>query len=231
MHKLGDDLTTPPGKLRARVHGDESQEEFIRVGKLLSYNIFSSVVSLAEKTGGNQILEFGCGCGRVISHLSGLLLNNQFFGTDIDQEAITWCNNNLSTVAEFTANDAYPPLPFEDSFFDVVYSISVFTHLPEEMQFLWLEELKRVTRKGAYLLITTHGEELAPARIRKQMSKHGFHYGVSEGTDGLPDFYQTTFHTENYIRRHWSSYFAIVKIVKKGILVHQELVICRRTNP
>ncbi|MCG8486374.1 MAG: class I SAM-dependent methyltransferase [Chromatiales bacterium] len=229
MRSHSDDLTPPPGNLRARVHGDERLEEFIRVGKLLSYNLFSSFVSLTEKTSGNQILDFGCGCGRVISYLSTLLMNNHFYGSDIDQEAITWCKNNLSTIAEFTTNDTYPPLPFDDSFFDIVYSVSVFTHLPEKMQFLWLEELKRVTRKGGYLFITTHGEELAPVQIRKQVNDYGFHYGVGKGTDGLPDFYQTTFHTENYIRRRWSNYFEIVNIVKKGILSHQDLVICRRT--
>jgi ubiquinone/menaquinone biosynthesis C-methylase UbiE len=229
MYNRGDEFEHPPSHLRSRVHGDDSLQEFIKVGKLVSYNLFSSIVSLTEKTSGNRVLDFGCGCGRIVNYLSNLFINNQFYGCDIDDEAIAWCQNNLSSVGEFTTNASLPPLPFDDSFFDVVYSISVFTHLPEEMQFQWLEELKRVTRKGGYLLTTTHGAGLAPDEIQQHLSDHGFFYAVSNGTDGLPDFYQTSFHTEQYIRRHWSNYFEIVRIVKKGVLNHQDLVLCKRT--
>jgi hypothetical protein len=95
------------------------------------------------------------------------------------------------------------------------------------MQFQWLEELKRVTRKGGHLLLTTHGEHLAPKILQWKLKNHGFHYSVSKGTEGLPDFYQTSFHTDQYIRDHWSRYFEIVKVIKRGIHHHQDLVICR----
>jgi SAM-dependent methyltransferase len=229
MSSRGDALAPPPSNLRARVHGDENLPDFIKVGKLLSYNLFSSLLSIAEKTSGNRVLDFGCGCGRVINYLSNLFIDNQFYGSDIDQEAITWCRNNLSNIAKFTTNNALPPLQFDDNYFDIVYSISVFTHLPEEMQFLWLEELKRVTRKGGYLLTTTHGVGLAPDELQQHLSNHGFYYAVAAGTDGLPDFYQTSFHSEQYIRHHWSDYFEIVRIINKGIQNHQDLVICRKT--
>jgi ubiquinone/menaquinone biosynthesis C-methylase UbiE len=153
--------------------------------------------------------------------------NNQLHGCDIDNEAISWCQSNLQHIGEFSTNKPLPNLPYEDDYFDIVYSISVFTHLPEDMQFEWLNELKRVTRKGGYLLLTTHGEHLAPKRVQKTMQKHGFHYSVGDRTDGLPDFYQTTFHTDQYIKDHWQAYFDIIKIVKKGVHNHQDLVICR----
>ncbi|MES9993162.1 MAG: class I SAM-dependent methyltransferase [Candidatus Thiodiazotropha sp.] len=229
MNSRGHEFEPPPGNLRARVHGDESLQDFTNVGKLLSYNLFSSFLSLTEIESGNRVIDFGCGCGRVINYLSMLFSNNHFHGCDIDPEAIAWCQANLSHVGEFKINDALPPLPFDNDYFDFVYSISVFTHLPEEMQTVWLEELKRVTRKGGYLLITTHGEVLAPEQIRPALRDHGFYYSVSTGTDGLPDFYQTSFHTEEYIRRHWADYFEIVRIIKKGILNHQDLVICRNS--
>ncbi|MET0069691.1 MAG: class I SAM-dependent methyltransferase [Candidatus Thiodiazotropha sp.] len=228
MNNPGDESKHPPGNLRSRVHGDESLQDFINVGKLLSYNLFSSFVSLTDKESGNRILDFGCGCGRVISFLARLLGNNRFHASDIDHEAIAWCRENLADVGEFTVNSALPPLPFENDYFDLVYSISVFTHLPEDMQTSWLAELQRITRKGGYLLLTIHGEDLAPQAIRQTLGEQGFFYSVGSGTDGLPGFYQTTFHTEQYIRRHWGSYFEIVRIVRRGILNHQDLVICRK---
>jgi len=41
-----------------------------------------------------------------------------------------------------------PPMSYEDNMFDFVYSISIFTHLPEDMQFAWLQELQRITKPG-----------------------------------------------------------------------------------
>jgi ubiquinone/menaquinone biosynthesis C-methylase UbiE len=126
-----------------------------------------------------------------------------------------------------------PPLTFGDEHFDFVYSISVFTHLPEEMQFAWLEELRRVTRRGGYLILTTHGQELVGAfskEVKKRFRAAGFYYLVGAGTEGLPEFYQTSYHTEDYIYRQWGRFFDIIKILKKGIANHQDLVVCRRRN-
>ncbi|PVV05819.1 MAG: hypothetical protein B6D77_17805 [gamma proteobacterium symbiont of Ctena orbiculata] len=223
------DSMSPPSYLRTRVHGDESLQDFENAGKLLSYNLFTFFCSHAEKAGGNRVFDFGCGCGRVVRYLSKLFSQTQFSASDIDHEAIAWCRDKLSDICDFTANNSFPPLPFDSNYFDFIYSISVFTHLPEEMHLVWLEELRRVSKRNGYLLLTTHSEQLAPKEIQPRLNEHGFYYSVAGGTDGLPDFYQTSFHTEQYIRRTWGRYLEIVKIVKKGIMNHQDLVICRNS--
>ena len=97
------------------------------------------------------MLDFGCGCGRTIMWFAGKKV--KFDGTDIDSEAIQWCHNNLK-FAKFAVNDIMPPLEYEDSKFDLIYSMSVFTHLDEYRQFQWLIELKRVLREDGILIIT-----------------------------------------------------------------------------
>jgi ubiquinone/menaquinone biosynthesis C-methylase UbiE len=232
-HILGNNPETPPPEyLRKRVHGDDSLTNFDSAGRLLSYNIYTAIDEIEDIAPGSRILDFGCGCGRVVKYLTKYFKQSRFYGTDIDDEAITWCRDELSNIGEFVCNETAPPLAFEDDFFDMVYSISVFTHLPEEMQFAWLEELKRVTKPNGYLLLTTHGEELfekAPDEHRAQLAEKGFFYTVGSGTDGLPDFYQTTYHTDAYIRENWSRYFMIQQIRKKSVMCHQDLVICRNT--
>jgi SAM-dependent methyltransferase len=114
-----------------------------------------------------KILEWGCGPGRLIRHLPGLLTQPsadgsaprtvQVHGSDYNAESIAWCQANLPQ-ATFTLNGLNPPLPFADGEFDVTYNFSVFTHLSETVQLAWAQELKRVLKPGGLLICTTHGD-------------------------------------------------------------------------
>ena len=226
-------IPIPPPDLRARVHGEEELSSFHKIGKVVSLNLESTIQSIPIQLENNShILDFGCGCGRIISWFYNLYPNSKFYGTDIDNEGITWCQENLSNIGNFSVNEVMPPLPYSEQFFALIYSISIFTHLPEDMQFAWLKELKRVCKKGAYLLLTVHGEDLFTMNsdsAKTEFNKNGFYYSVGDGTIGLPEFYQTSFHTETYIQDHWSNFFEIEKIVRKGIANHQDLIICKNT--
>jgi ubiquinone/menaquinone biosynthesis C-methylase UbiE len=224
--------TVPPPHLRKRVHGVDDISSFEQVGKTVSFDIYKIIrsASIALPTDA-CILDFGCGCGRIMRYFHKLYVKGEFYGTDIDKQAIAWCKEHLSYIGNFTQNENWPPLAFDEGFFDFVYSISIFTHLPEDMQFKWLEELRRVTKPGGYLLLTTHGPELLPARAkraRQKLMSAGFYYMVRFGTSGLPRFYQTAFHTEHYITSEWGRLLDINRIVKKGIAGHQDLILCRR---
>jgi SAM-dependent methyltransferase len=102
------------------------------------------------------VLDFGCGCGRVMRNWRRLQ-GPTMHGCDLSQEQIDWCRQNLA-FAQFTRNDLKPPLGYPVETFDLVYAFSVFTHLPEDLQLDWMKELSRVIRPGGYLLISTHGE-------------------------------------------------------------------------
>ena len=64
----------------------------------------------------------------------------------LDPWAIAWLQTHCVSMAEFFVVPHVSPAPCPDHAFDLAYSISVFTHLPEDMQFHWLEELRRITR-------------------------------------------------------------------------------------
>ena len=48
-------------------------------------------------------------------------------------------------------------MSFEGDAFDVIYGISIFTHLSKEMHFAWFNELLRVLKHGGIMLLTLHG--------------------------------------------------------------------------
>lgn len=224
-------LAIPPADLRARVHGAEELSGFLRIGKTVTQNLESTIRSLdIELNRSSRVLDFGCGCGRIINWFHDLYPNTNFYGTDIDAEAIAWCRDNLSDKGLFSVNKPMSPLSYTNEFFDLIYSISIFTHLPEQMQFAWLKELKKVCKKGAYLLLTVHGEHLFPSTLKSakpEFEERGFYYFVENQTKGLPEFYQTSFHLESYIHDRWSDFFKIEKIIPQGIANHQDLVICK----
>jgi SAM-dependent methyltransferase len=153
-----DGLRVPPKELRVRA-GPAAAD----VGFFLETGVrdLEMIVDALRRDGAEverfgAVLDFGCGCGRVIrnwQHLQGPRIH----GCDLSQEQIDWCRRNL-TFAQFTRNELMPPLGYPGETFDLVYAFSVFTHLPEELQLVWMEELFRAIRPGGYVLISTHGE-------------------------------------------------------------------------
>ena len=217
----------PPEHLRLRVHGGRDLEGYLRLGQVISSDINNLIATQAVRVpAAAKVLDFGSGPGRVATWLKQGHSDWQLFGTDIDAEAVAWARTNLADVATFECNSPTPPLRHPDGYFEFVYSISIFTHLPESLQDAWLQDLARVTRKGCYLALTTHAEHLLPPAVK--MPAEGFLYAVGPGTEGLPGFYQTSFQTSDYVRRVWSRHFSIEQIMPRGLAGHQDLVICRK---
>jgi SAM-dependent methyltransferase len=151
-------LIPPPTHLQERVVG-AFHPEFISSGETIVRNL-RDVLRREQRdlSSFSSILDFGCGCGRVTRTLHYRITAEQrLFGIDIDPEAIAWCQANDGHIATFDCNPHAPPTRFDDGAFDLVYSGSVFTHLPEDLQWAWLKELHRITRPGAYLALTFHG--------------------------------------------------------------------------
>jgi ubiquinone/menaquinone biosynthesis C-methylase UbiE len=179
----------------------------------------------------DNILDFGCGCGRLTIPLGFMVPPGKIYGTDIDKHAIHWMNSHYPAFQDIDVNGAKPPLKYPDGKFDFIYGISVFTHLPEKMQNAWLAELSRVLKPGGHALFTTHGEKhysQLPSAALRELTERGFYFSVGSRTDGLPKFYQTSYQTHEYIKRRWSKYFDVIAIRKEGIGKNQDAVLVRK---
>lgn len=112
------------------------------------------------------ILDFGCGCGRLIRFLVPCAATADLHAADVNPDLVAWCQANLRGVSARTTG-VEPPLPWSDGQFDLVYSLSVLTHLPEDALGPWLRELARILRPGGILVATTHGPR-ALERIERE---------------------------------------------------------------
>lgn len=209
--------------LRFRVSESIATGEFYRIGSGSAHLIEESLQTAGKMIPpGVRILDFGCGCGRTLRWLLLRHPNSEFHGVDVDLEAIEWCAKHLKP-GRFYATSPTPPLPFPSKHFDVVYSISVFTHLDECMQDLWLSELGRVLKADGVLLFTVHGslaaQQLDPEG-KEALRYSGFVHRRSTKLKGLvPDWYQTTWHSQEYILAQLSRRFsnARYQIVPDGM--------------
>jgi len=232
-------LPLPPPNLRYRVGASVDIGEFLGVGEFCARDIENLLLQVdRELSDFTQVLDFGCGCGRTLRHFNGRFPTCQFHGTDIDQESITWCQRHLPKVALWNANGASPPTAYDDDTFDLAYAISVFTHLDELSQLAWLTELKRILKPGGLLIATVHGSAVDhnyfQPEQRAEVAQKGFLYTVGARgplkLDGLPDWYQNTFHTEDYVHREWSKYFTIIRYVERGMQSYQDAIIMRKES-
>ena len=162
----------PPAYLRYRVSGTPSLEVFLRVGKR-SYQDLTASLEVAGRSLSSlgSVLDFGCGCGRTISWLGLDHPEKDLHGTDIDDEAVDWCRANLP-LPQFRTNGQEPPLEYSAETFDLVYAISVFTHLPERYQLLWLEEFRRILRPGGTRPDRVRPRGLGEARFGDRTASH-----------------------------------------------------------
>lgn len=180
-----------------------------------------------------RVLDWGSGAGGVARYAvrDGAWT---YTGADIDSDNVAWCNENLKPH-RFVPIPLNPPTPFQDQAFDLIFGISVVTHLNENDQFKWLAELRRILAPdGLCLLSVLGGQAIAKdaslMHAQSAVSRKGFVFGEGEHKIGQivgkPLYYGTTYHSESYVRSAWSEWFDIVDYVPAA-LSHQDMVVMR----
>lgn len=227
-----DGLPVPPDHLRVRVHGQDSPEGFLAVGRRCAQDLEGAVRRQGRELASfTSILDFGCGCGRTLLALADRWPQGRVSGTDIDPEVIDWCREHLPFMTA-DVNTLMPPLRYADESFDFSYAISVFTHLDEAEQFAWLGELQRVCRPGGLVCLTVQGEyclQFSPDFTPEELRAAGFRFrerGDWSGKTG--DHSRMAFTTPEYVRERYAPYFEVLEYRVRGVNDHQDLVTLRK---
>ena len=227
-------LPVPPSEQMRRVVNNDDFYHYLLTG-LQSYREFwLGIADHVDRGTIARMLDWGCGCGRLSGFFGRFSGVPQIAGCDIDGEAIEWCRSNLD-FGEFSVIPPYPPTPYEDGGFDLVISYSVLTHLAEDVQGRWLEEVQRILAPGGLFLTTVHGEFATmtsfPEDQACQMLSSGIHDSLKDANlDGVApeDYYRSVFQTKKYTVNKFSRYFEVLEYKERGALNFQDLVIMRK---
>ena len=158
-----------------------------------------------------HVLDWGCGSMRVLRHMPKLLSSRQcyFYGSDYNPNTIKWCKKNFKEV-HFSLNGLLPPLSFEPNSLDVIYGLSVFTHLSKKSHTEWIKELERVLKPGGTLIFTTHGDNFIGMLSDQERKLYEANELVIRAKDeeGKRDF--TAFHPPLFVKNHLLNQFNIL---------------------
>src|SRR5262245_52352300 len=229
----------PPSYLMQRVTGQITSRSFLESGLVDCRRMYLSMAgSRCDFGKGGHILDFGCGCGRILRLFSRYAGTCEFHGGDVDAGALDYCAKTLD-FARFSVLQKSPPSAYPNEYFDGVYAYSVFSHLPERMHRLWLEDLFRIMRPGAILVLTVQGRRVIDLMVERRwksdvpsssdllrelpkIEREGFAFYPYERLD-FDDLqnrehfakwdlkeYGSCFIMENYVRSQWTGLFEVV---------------------
>jgi SAM-dependent methyltransferase len=252
--RAGDRRPVPPLSIRGHVGAFFRPSAYVESGRVVLDDLERVLRDAGRAlSSAHDVLDLACGPGRVSMHLLERYPNAQVTGCDVDPRSIDWAARHLERGA-FVATSAQPPLPFDDSSFDLVFSYSLWTHLSEPAQLAWLAEVRRLLRPDGIAVLTTHGvgihawmtgsrdafvqSDSFMERLRAAGSprEHGFIFVPYQesalsgpGLRGIEGEYGMSFQTPAYTRERWSQQVEILDVVPDAV-AHQDAVLLRRRD-
>jgi SAM-dependent methyltransferase len=206
--------TFPPFELMQRVFPAVGQwSEPYRVYDQMGAETKDALLRLLPEDwsfAGKRVLDFGCGPGRTLRHFLAEAEEGEFWGSDIHGRSIEWMQESQCPPLHAWKSAEAPPLGLEPGSFDLIWAISVFTHLPQLTSLPWLLELHRLLKPQALLIATYYGrwnseflcgEEWDEDKIGMNVLNHHRSWGV-----GGPDVLMSDW----WVDAHWGRAFKIL---------------------
>ena len=190
LANIGDGLTTPvpPEDLIFLVIGRRDRRQFA----LSRRSTVQGMISLLGEVGVDyreftSILDFGCGCGRILAGWEPFLAKDvTLLGCDINSTLVAFCQENIPFARSWTSTYLPPLQQVSNDSLDFVYAASVFSHVTESAARDWAEEMRRIIKPGGVLMISYNGsyydtllEGISPKGLR-ELKERGF-YGHIHG--------------------------------------------------
>lgn len=222
-----------PSQLQ-RTQGNASQARYLSYGLTTERKIerLMQIYFRRPLQSLGKILDFGVGCGRVAQHI--VARNPNLIGCDIDAANVNWCSENLP--GDYFLNSLMPPVTLPESSIDLVYGISVFTHLDADSAAAWRDELFRIVVPGGVVLLTVHGctgiSRILDDNRLTQIAREGFDASTSDSRlDGYIDsknYYRATYQSPASVRKFFGECFNVVDLIPGANALLQDFVLLQK---
>ena len=226
----GDGMPLPPVELSARI-GSPTLAGFEEIGRGVKQTITRSLPAHFDFTR-TRCLDFGCGIGRVIRHFAEEARSAEFWGCDVDGTSIRWAVENMTPPFRFYQMAQQPSLPFEDSSFDLIYAVGVFSQVFEGWH-QWAVELRRVLKPGGYFFMSYAGQTPFEEMLSLPYDSFDANRGLyvknpfNSWNRGGP----MVFMSPGWVERHWGSIFDIEFVAPDALLEYQSICLMRKPEP
>lgn len=203
----------PPLRLARRVGGLDPRDpwgHYDALGLLLAHRI---KLALPEDWSwhGRRVLDFGCGVGRVLRNFATEAEAAEFWCCDIDRPSIEWLQRNLSPPFRPFLVGEDPALPTPDEHFDLIWAISVFTHVTDTWA-QWMAELHRALKPDGLLVLSIMGPGMWSALETEPWSEDRIGMCVLRAGRPWSLGGPTVYHSAWWIREHWGRGFDVLEI-------------------
>jgi len=211
----------PPALMRRVGHGDTASDEQVaieydRVGADIRAVVLGALPD-DWVSPDRRILDFGAGAGRALRHLAPeAAAGVELWGCDIDVPSIAWAQRHLPWFT-FIQNGEAPPLAAPDEHFDLVYAMSVFTHLTDWWAD-WLIELHRVLKPGGLLISTFLGRSMHERLLGDPFDERKVGMMVTRPGASWDAGGPIVFHSRWWLEAHWSPAFDLLRIDDDALL-------------
>ena len=149
--------------------------------------------------GTGRFLEFASGHGRFTRHLVKALGPERVTVSELVPDAVDFARYSFG-VEGFLSSVTPEALDWGQRY-DVVFVLSLFSHLPERTWTRWLASLYQAVQPGGLLVFTTHGAE-ATLRQNVALDGQGFFFAPSSESQAIEVAeYGTTFTSDAFVRR------------------------------
>ena len=145
-----------------------------------------------------SMLEFAAGFGRFTRHLAPVLAG-RLTCSDVHPGSTQFLREQFGVrVFESAGDPARLAIPGR---FELVFVLSLFTHLPPAAWGVWLSKLYGAVAPGGHLVLSVHSEEAARAQGVTFSGDGTYFQPMSESTALARDVYGTTFTTRAFVAR------------------------------
>jgi SAM-dependent methyltransferase len=242
--RTGDD-TLPVPPLHLREGYGESTQHYLDIGRqhvAAMREILATADRPLEQAG--RILDFGCSAGTMLRWLVDIASDRPVWGVDVNASHIDWCQDQLSPPFYFATTTSLPHLPFEDGYFDLVYSGSVFSHIAD-LADSWVLELRRILRVGGRAYITIHdkhsidvilGDTPQPP-IARVLSDFERHHDVDLRTSDFSVVAisraprtSIVFYDIDHVTRRWGRFLDVVSVTQEAYGYQTALLLEKRMD-